>query len=316
MYQYRIETYYKNDIIFKFEDVFNEEELSLEIPRFVGNVTEKSFKNTVDLLSYCVQFAVNGTVRAWLLDNGNILHFELMEPESDKAAVQHFLRGRSLVKQEGQQDAAINDLTKAIEIHDRHAQAYERRAKTNLILRKYHDAVRDYTKSINIDPSNPSAYFGRARIALLEKDWKKASEDLDFAIKKSIALEPIHWKARRLKGLCHLYLKEYRKAIFELKLYTHRKFKDGDSNIMWKRLGFFSYGKALLEIEEYQEALAAFNQALEMEKVHEDGVEQYEILRYRGLAKKHSGKNGYIKDIKEAAKLGDKKANQILEEIR
>jgi tetratricopeptide (TPR) repeat protein len=314
MYQYRIETYYRNDIIFKVEDVFKEEELSLEIPRFVGNVTEKSYKNTVDLLSYCVQFAVNGSVRCWLVDSGNILHFDLLEPDSDKAVVQHYLKGRSLVKKEGHQNEAIDDLTKAIEMHDRHAQAYERRAKTNFILRNYHDANRDYTKAIGIDPSIPSAYFGRARVALINEDWKKAAEDLDQTIKKSIALEPIHWKARRLKGMCHLYLKEFRKAVFELKLYTHRKFPEGDPNIFWKRLGFFNYGKALLELEEYQEALAAFNQAYEMDDA-DDGVETSEILRYRGLTKQRSGKNGYIKDIKEAAKLGNKQATKLLAEI-
>ena len=40
MFQYRIDTYYKNEIIFKSEDIFKPEQLSLEIPRFVGNVSE------------------------------------------------------------------------------------------------------------------------------------------------------------------------------------------------------------------------------------------------------------------------------------
>lgn len=314
MYQYRIETYYRNDILFKIEDVFIEDELALKIDRFVGNVTEKSYKNTVDLLSYCVQFAVNGSMRAWLLDEGRILHFDSMEPDSDKAVVQLYLKGRSLVKQPGQQSEALNDLNKAIEMHDRHAQAYERRAKTNLILKNYADAIRDYTKALKIDPTIPSAYYGRARVHLLNEEWEGAAADLDQAIKKSVALEKIHWKSRRLKGMCHINLKQYAKAVFELKLFTHRKFTEDDPNSFWKRLGFFNYGRALLELEEYQDALAAFSEAFEMEQV-DDGIEISEILRYRGLSKKMAGKNGYIKDIKEAAKMGDKTATKLLSEI-
>ena len=41
-------------------------------------------------------------------------------------------------------------------------------------------------------------------------------------------------------------------------------------------------------------------------------LKEAEILLVRGLAKKEAGKNGYIKDIKDAAKLGDKKAKTLL----
>jgi tetratricopeptide (TPR) repeat protein len=311
MYQYRIETYYRNDIIFKIEDVFDEDSLSLIIPRFVGNVTEKSYKNTVDLLGYCAQFAVNGTIRTWLLNEGKILGYSLLEPDSDKAAVQHYLKGRSLVKEKGKQNQAIEDLTKAIEMHDRHAQAYERRAKTNLILDNKHDALRDYTKALGIDPSMASSYFGRGRVNYLNEDYDKAITDFDLAIKKSVALEGIHWKSRRFKGICHMLKKEYAKAAFEFKLYTNRKFKEGDKNLIWKRWGFFNYGKALMETEDYNAALEAFNVAFEYED-SDDGVKKEEILRYRGITKKSAGKNGHVKDLTEAAKLGDKVAAEIL----
>jgi tetratricopeptide (TPR) repeat protein len=316
MYQYRLETYYRNDIIFKeLEEIFNEDSFSLTIPRFVGNVTEKTYKNTVDLLGYCVQFAVNGVLRTWLLDEGKILAYSMLEPESDKAAVQHYLKGRSLVKEKGKQAQALNDLSKAIEMHDRHAQAYERRAKTNLILQNRHDALRDYTKAINIDPSMPSAYFGRGRVHFLNEEYDKAITDFDMAIKKSVALESIHWKCRRFKGICHLKNKEYEKASFELKLFTKRKFKSGDKNLFWKRWGFFNYGKVLLELEDYNEALDCFNEAFKFQDI-EDGIRKREILRYKGISKQLAGKNGHVKDLTEAAELGDKIAAQILKDKR
>ena len=75
MFLQRVETYYKTDVLFKYEDIFKDEELCLEIPRFVGQVSEKAFRTTTNLLKYCVQFAIAGSVRAWLINEGEIVQF-------------------------------------------------------------------------------------------------------------------------------------------------------------------------------------------------------------------------------------------------
>jgi len=313
MFQYRVETYYKNALIFKQEELFKDDEFALEIPRYVGNVSEKAYKNTVDLLEYCAQFALTGVIRTWLLDSGTILQFSVIEPGSDKAAVQLYLKGKTLVKEEGKQDEAYEELTKAIEKFDRHAQAYERRAKICFILQKYADAIRDYTKSINIDPMMPSAYLGRARVYIHQEKYEEAIADIDQAIKKSVALESIHWKSRRLKAYCHLKLNESAKAAFELKLYANRAFKEDDPNIQWQRWSLFQYAVTLMDAGNYLEALEAL---LKVEKMpqYQDGISQAEYLRVRGQVKKMAGKNGYVKDLKEAAELGDPRAKAILKE--
>ena len=38
MFLQRLENYYKSDVFFKYEDIFKDEELSLEIPRHVSQV--------------------------------------------------------------------------------------------------------------------------------------------------------------------------------------------------------------------------------------------------------------------------------------
>lgn len=311
MFQYRVETYYKNSLIFKYEDIFKDEFLTLEIPRFVGNVTEKSFKNTTDLLNYCAQFAVSGSVRSWLLENGEVLQFYLIEPQSDKGAVQSFLKGKNMIKIAGKTNEAFEELSKAIEKHDRHAMAYERRAKTCVLLKNYSDAIRDFTKSINIDPTMPSAYLGRGRVKMIQQDYQSAIQDFDHAIKKSVALESIHWKARRLKAHCHLKLKEYQPALFELRLFVNRKFAKDDINNEWKRWGWFKYGIALMETENYSEAIDAFNKAESLPE-YRDGIKTSEIIFRRGLAKQKAGKSGYLKDLKEAADLGMPEAQALL----
>jgi len=315
MFILRAETYFKNQIIFTAEELFDEDKLTLEIPRYVGQISEKMYKNTISLLDYCAQFAVAGSIRAWMSDSGKIMHYNLMEPTSDKAAVQSFLKGRKLVKVKGKEEEAIAALNKAIEKYDRHAQAYERRAKVCFRMKNYHDAKRDYTKAINIDPTIPTAYFGRARVHMINKDWEEAIEDFNSTLKKSIALQPIYWKSRKLKAECHIKLKQWDLAEFDLKLYSNRKFGTDDINNNYVRWALYQYGCILNKKGEYNDALEKFNRALEIPMSMKTDVKDAEILYVRGLAKKEAGKNGYIKDIKDAAKLGDKKAKTLLGEM-
>ncbi|HPK08848.1 MAG TPA: hypothetical protein P5235_01315 [Saprospiraceae bacterium] len=311
MFQYRVENYHKNNVLFKEEDIFSDDDYTMEIPRYVANVTEKAFKNTVNILSYCSQFAVTGSIRAWMIDNGDIMHFETIEPESDKGTVQAFLKGRKLVREEGKQEEAIDELTKAIEKYNRNAMAYERRAKVNFLLQNYHDALRDYNKCINIDDSIPTAYYGKAKCLMIKEDWSGAIENFDEAIKKSIALQPLYWKSRRLKAECHIKLKEYDKAAFDLKLFTNRNFSKDNPNYGWKRWAYFYYGYVLLELDQNKEALEAFERASELPEVN-DGIQKAALLRLRGEAKRKAGKNGFVKDIKDAAEMGDDIAKELL----
>jgi len=314
MFQQRLETYYKTDVIFKFEDIFHEEDLSLEIPRYVGQVTDKAFRTTTGLLGYCAQFAIAGSIRAWLINEGEIMHFETLEPASDKGAVQSFVKGRKLVKVQGKEQEAIEALSQAIEKYDRHAQAYERRAKVNFIMKNYHDALRDYNKCIGLDPTIPTAYYGRAKIHMIRKEWEEAIGNLDEAIKKSIALQTLYWKSRRLKAECHIERKEWHKAAFDLKLFTGRTFDEENPNRHWLRWANYKYGLVLMELEEFLEAMKAFDRALELPDAAES-IKEAELLTCRGLAKQKAGKNGYIKDIKDAAAKGDKKAKNLLKSL-
>ena len=314
MYNSRAESYYKNDVLFEPEEIFFPDTLCLNIPRFVKQVYHKSFRNTSALLEYVVQFGVSGEMNVWLLDEGKILHFKHLEPDSDKVAVQSYIKGKSLIGEKGKEEEAIQALNKAIDKYDRHAQAYERRARVNFLLKKEHDALRDYKKSIGLDPNNPYAYFGKSEVHLSKKEYQEATENLQMAIKKSVALQKIHWRSRRIKGKTHLLLEQYKEAEFELKLFTKRKFPEGNPNIMWQRDAFFDYGKVLLNLEDYAGAVEAFEASLDIEEGH-DKIKDSEKLRYRGIAKQKAGQNGYKKDIKDAAELGDKEAKKMLKAI-
>lgn len=314
MFLYRAENYYKSDIILDPDEIFDDKTYTLYVKRYVGTNLEKSWKNAVALLEYCAQFAVSGEMGAWQTDNGKILNSAIIEPESDKAAVIQFRKGKKLAGEEGKEKEALEALSKAIEKYDKHAQAYERRANVNFILKKHHDAMRDYNKCINLDDSIPNAYYGRARIHMINEDIDSAIEDFDRTLKKSIALQAIYWKARRMKANCHIEKGEFEKAAFDLKLFTNRKFTEDNPNFKWKVTSLSNYGKVLLELEQYEDALKAFDLAFELDK-DENAKENGKRLYFRGIAKQKAGKSGFIKDIKQAAELGVSEAEALLKEI-
>lgn len=311
MYDYRSENYHKSETLFLSEEIFFPDTFTMSVPRFVKQTYDKAYRNTVSLLKYCTQFGLSGEMNAWLIDEGKILNFTHMEPDSEKMAVQNYIKGTDLISQHGMEEDAIALLSKAIEKYDRHAQAYQKRAKVNFILKRYHDAMRDYTKSVNLDDSNPNSYYGRGKVHFHNKDYAEAVADLDFAIKKSVALQAIYWKARFLKSQCHMFLKQWEEAAFDLKLFTKKIFPEDNPNFIKQREAHFNYGKVLLELEENEKAFELFDLAMEVEG-SKDKLKESEMLKYRGIARHKAGKNGHIKDLKEAADLGDKEAATLL----
>lgn len=164
MYEHRVENFYRAEILLKGEEIFDEESHSLNVPRFITQASDKTWRNTINLLEYVAQFAVAGDLSAWMTDDGKVIKHKVVEPRSDKAAVQAFITGRKLVKEVGRETEAKKALSQAIEKFERHAKAYERRGFVNFQLENYADALYDYNKSIDINPGNPDAFLGRAFI--------------------------------------------------------------------------------------------------------------------------------------------------------
>ena len=138
---------------------------------------------------------------------------------------------------------------------------------------------------------------------------------MEESIKKSIALQTLYWKSRKLKADCHIELIEWTKAAFDLKLFTARKFGKDDPNLYWMKKALFQYGMVLIELNEFAEAVIAFDKAL-VATGGDEGIDESEILTNRGLAKQKAGKTGYIKDIKEAAEKGGKRAKTLLKTLQ
>ncbi len=315
MFEHRCENYYRNAILFKAEEVFDETSFSMDIQRLiVQSASSKEWRNTINMLEFVVQYAIAGSFNAWMVEDGKVIKQQHIEPDSDKAAVQAFLHGRELIKEEGREEEAMKALSRAIDKFERHAKAYERRGFVNHQLRNYEDAIYDYSKSIDINPNAAEPYMGRALVRIVQKDYEGAATDLDFAVKRSIPLQPLFWQARRIKGECHIMLEQWDKAEFELRFVTKRQFTAEDSNYKWRKRAMHNYGRALLGLERHADAVQAFDKALAMD---DDAlkVPEAEFLLYRGIAMHKAGKAGFKKVWKQAANQGSKRAAELLEAV-
>ncbi|MFM8374015.1 MAG: tetratricopeptide repeat protein [Bacteroidota bacterium] len=232
-WQTRLESYFRTEVLFKAEQIFVPEELAINVPQQTLMSTEKHWRNTTSLLKEVAQYALAGNVGAWWVQNGQVLAECQIEPNSDKVAVSEYLRGRELVQQGGMEEASIA-LSNAIEKYERHAAAFERRGYVNYKLKNFNDAHYDFSKSIAINPIAPEPFYGRGKIHMIKNEWEAAAADFDQAIKKSLAVQPMHWLARLRKGDSLYHAKRYAEAIPELKFFLQRKFQEHDPNVRFK----------------------------------------------------------------------------------
>jgi tetratricopeptide (TPR) repeat protein len=83
----------------------------------------------------------------------------------------------------GKNDEAIKDFTKAIELNPELADAYSNRGSAYAEISKFEEAIKDYTKAIGLNPGLAAAYLNRSTVyrktgrgELAEKDEEKYKE--------------------------------------------------------------------------------------------------------------------------------------------
>lgn len=288
MFEHRKENYYRSDIALDSEDIFVEETSQLDIPRFITQATEKTWRNTINLLQTLAQFAVAGDMSAWMTESGTLMHHVVIEPEGDKTAIQHFLRGRELIDKEGKEQEAREALSRAIDKFERHALAYERRGFVNYKLGNFKDAIYDYNKSIDINPGKANTYFGKAVIFKAQEAYDKAVEQFSVVTKKAMPLEPLHWVARRMKGECLLKLEDFEAASLEFRLFTNRNLTQDNPNFKRRRQVYFLYAKALLGLGRKAEAFQQLKNAAAIsvgrEYLSDQEIETFQKTNFSELA--------------------------------
>ena len=154
---------------------------------------------------------------AWLLRGEahyNLKQFALAREDIEQAlrlapdsAEAHRVLGRTLQAWPGQGDAAIAELSKAIQLNPRLAMAYIDRAVARF---KYHpnlqaSALRDLDTALEVDPHNPYAWYNRA--AYYAADLTNPRVNWDFQIEhysKAIQYKPDFAGAYGARGVAEL----------------------------------------------------------------------------------------------------------------
>ncbi|MEO6038167.1 MAG: tetratricopeptide repeat protein [Saprospiraceae bacterium] len=229
-WQTRVDNYFKGDVLFSAEQVFNAEDFSMTVPSQTLMSTEKHWRSTTSLLQEIAQYAIMGNVGAWCVDSGQVLAEFKIEPHSDKVAVSEYHRACALMQQGGMESEATEALNRAISRYASHALAYERRGYMNYKLKNFNDALYDFSKSIDLYPNNPEPYYGRGKVRMLKNEWESAVQDFNNCVRLSIPLQPIYWLARLQKGDSLFHGKKCPEATVELKAFLLRKFKEDDPN--------------------------------------------------------------------------------------
>lgn len=303
-YIHRTENFYKNVVLLKSEEIFNEESRTIDVPRKVLDATNREWLNTLKLLERIATFSIAGNLNLWRLQNGKLLEHHVLEPQTDRTTTQLFEKGRRLMDQQKTLEQAKEALSKAIENYNRHAMAYERRGFTNYQLANYEDALYDYNKSISISPFRPEPYYGRG-VVYLKKMGEPTTAIDDFKNVTNLAIphQDIYWLARALMGDALLLLGKKEEAQREFRMFLNRKQEDIASLKRLDRRIAVKLAAILEEENKRKDADSLYGKALaSLEDIKAPSNEDIQQLRQKNLHKlgetKQEGGKGRLLPVK------------------
>lgn len=315
MMDHLMETRYKGEAIFRgSEEIFDLEQCVVIIPRHISQCQEKTWLNTVHLLKQVTQYAIAGDLNLFKIEPGKLNNHLLLEPKSDKTAVQAYQEGSRLLEDSGRAEEARASLSRAIQKFARHAKALERRGYANVLLGDTEAARRDYEESLHVDDKRPEAYLGLAKLAMQAEEWEKAIVHLQKVAKHAIPHQPIYWSARCLQAECKVELGQYEAAAKDYQLFLKRSLPTGHPMANDKRRAAYRMGRALAAAGLLEKAISAFDQARELPAADGQPTEG-EILLHRGLAIQQTGQAGFMEDWKKAADQGSERAAELLASV-
>lgn len=158
---------------------------------------------------------------------------------------------------EAKYQEALDAFEKAIELDPDFAEAYRERGFLYGMQRKNEAAYADVAKAMKLAPKDGANYLNRAMLHInLEKDYSKAIEDLDQAIK----LDPKNPKSFNVRGYARMMLRKYKEAIPDLKEVVRLNPKFGNGN------PHQHLGDCLSSVGEYEEALQNYEQVFKLDK--------------------------------------------------
>ncbi|KAK4963457.1 TOM (translocase of outer membrane) complex component [Elasticomyces elasticus] len=154
----------------------------------------------------------------------------------------------------GENDAALEDLNKSIELDPALVQSYVKRASMHLEQSKREEAAHDFELAMSHNDQDPDIFYHRAQLHFILSEFKDAATDYQT----SIDLDP-----KFIFSHIQLGVTQYKMGSIASSMATFRRCikSFGDKSDVYNY-----YGELLLDQQKYQEAVEKFDTAVEMER--------------------------------------------------
>lgn len=172
----------------------------------------------------------------------------------DEEAIQAMIERGLQLQQSGEYEAAIETFDEIIALAPDNIIAHNARGSVYAALGDYEQAYDDYSQAIAIEPFFPAAYYNRGRLAYnVFKKYDEALADLQRAI--DLAPKEFGYRANGNIGLIYHQLGEYDKAL--------AAFDESISYDDTKADVFFFRGETYTALENYEAAITNYQAAID-----------------------------------------------------
>ncbi|KAF2119400.1 mitochondrial precursor proteins import receptor [Lophiotrema nucula] len=154
----------------------------------------------------------------------------------------------------GDNDDALKDMDKSVELQPDLTQSYIKRASMHLELANPDAAESDFAAALEQNKDDPDIYYHRAQLHFIKAEFGEAAKDYQ----KSIDLDKDF-----IFSHIQLGVTQYKMGSIASSMATFRRCMKNFSNVPDV---YNYYGELLLDQQKYQEAIEKFDTAVEMEK--------------------------------------------------
>jgi len=214
LFNNRKEVYYKNEVIFKSEEVFDDQAFTFTVKRFVGQISDKFWRNSVHLMKNLGEYALAGVCHMWMMENGRVMKHEEINPSVHKTIVKNFNSAVETMHSMYNYGDSIKIFDQVLDKYPHHAPALARKGKAFMKMGEQEKAKQFFEESLSIDPNNIQAWLGLGKYFIYANEWESAREALEKVTENSIPAQNEHWIARRLKGKCYYNIGDLEKSVF------------------------------------------------------------------------------------------------------
>ena len=202
-------------------------------------------------------------------------------------------------RDKGEQDKALADYSKAIELKPKYDLPYNNRGNVYFGQNKNDLALADYIKTLELNPNNAKALNNRGAVYYRKGQYEQALPDFNTAIE----IDPLYTDAYLNRAVWYATAKEHEKAIADFDFFL--KYRLNHTQAMGWR------GISLREAGQLEAAMQSFNQVLQLQPNNAANL-FHRSLTYQKMGNKPAA----LQDALKAKQLGMKVNEEYLESLK